>query len=401
MVDYLLQYGFGYCKILPWWQYVLITLTLTQITIFGVTLYLHRSQCHRSLELHPIVQYFFRLWLWLTTGMNTKTWVAVHRKHHAYSETVNDPHSPLIVGLKKVLLEGAELYRQATKKDPALMERYGNGAPDDWIENKLYTPHGVLGLIVTLLIDVFMFGVPGITIWAIQMMWIPLFAAGGINGIGHYYGYRNFITPDTSRNIYPWAFFIGGEELHNNHHTYANAAKFSVHWWEFDIGWLMIRILQFFGLAKPKAVPPKPHYINNKNVIDIDTIKALMRNRFEVLACYTKKVIVPVVREEKSKLHGSIKAALVEATQPVLHQIFVFDQNKLAAAEHTIQQFSNLNIVYQLHQQLQNLWQQTNASPKDLLDSLHNWCQQAETSGIKVLSDFTKYLKTYSVQPAG
>lgn len=400
MVDYLVKYGFGYAKMLHLWQYVVITLILTQITIFGVTLYLHRSQSHRAVDLHPIVQHFFRLWLWLTTGMNTKTWVAIHRKHHAYSETVNDPHSPLVYGLKKVLLEGAELYRQASKKDPNLLKRYGHGTPNDWLEKYVYTPHGVLGLIITLLCDMFIFGVPGITIWAIQMMWIPMFAAGGINGIGHYFGYRNFITQDTSRNIYPIAFFIGGEELHNNHHTYGNSAKFSVHWWEFDIGWFMIKLLQFFGLAKPNCVPPKSCYVTNKNVIDNDTITALMRNRFQVLADYTKRVILPVVKEEEQRVNGQEKLALLKAVKPLLQHIFIFDQNNLVSIEQTIQQFSNLNMVYQLREQLRNLWQQKNASHKELLDNLHDWCQRAETSGIESLRDFIKHLKTYAVQQA-
>jgi stearoyl-CoA desaturase (delta-9 desaturase) len=397
MVDYILRYGFGYLNVLPLWQYVVITLVLTQITIFSVTLYLHRNQSHRAIDLHPLVSHFCRLWLWLTTGMNTKAWVAIHRKHHAKSETVDDPHSPLIYGIKKLLLEGVELYRQAPKKDPELLSRYGKNTPQDWLEKSIYTPYGRLGVILTLLCNVVLFGVPGVTIWAVQMAWIPMFAAGGINGIGHYWGYRNFNTHDTSRNIYPIAFFIGGEELHNNHHTYANSAKFSVHWWEFDIGWLAIRILQALRLAKANYVPPKPAYVKGKTVIDADTIKALMRNRFQVLADYTRQVMAPVFKDEESKADDSSKKLLEQASKPLLHHVCIFDQQLQESVEQTIKQYSNLAVVYQFGEQLQTLWQQTTCSQKELINKLHAWCQQAETSGIKALVDFTQYIKTYAI----
>lgn len=397
MVDYIVNYGFGYFHSLPLWQYVVITLVLTQITIFSVTLYLHRHQSHHAIDLHPVMSHFFRFWLWLTTGMNTKAWVAIHRKHHAKSETVDDPHSPLFYGIKKVLLEGVELYRQAPKKDPELMSRYGKNTPNDWLETKLYTPYGRLGLLIMLTCNVLLFGVPGVTIWGIQMVWIPIFAAGGINGIGHYWGYRNFTTHDTSRNIYPIAFFIGGEELHNNHHTYANSAKFSVHWWEFDIGWLAIRILQAFGLAKPNYVPPKPVYIKGKTVIDSDTIKALMRNRFQVLADYTARVIAPIVKEEENKADNNSKKLLEYASKPLLRHIFIFDQALQESVTKTIKQYSKLDLVCQFGEQLQHLWQHTTGTQKELVNKLHSWCQQAEASGIKALVDFTQHLKTYAL----
>lgn len=401
MAEYLLHYGFGYFKMLPLWEYIAITLVLTQITILSVTLYLHRNQSHRAIELHPTISHFFRLWLWLTTGMSTKAWVAIHRKHHTKVETVDDPHSPVTYGIRKVLLEGTELYRDAPKKDPQLLERYGNGTPNDWIEKHLYTPHGVLGIAIMLTTDLFLFGAPGITIWAVQMIWIPFFAAGGINGIGHYWGYRNFETHDTSRNITPIAFFLGGEELHNNHHTYANSAKFSVQWWEFDMGWLVIRCLQLFGLAKPNYVPPKPAYVHEKTIIDAETIRALMRNRFQVLAKYSKKVMMPALQEEKHKTtNKNSKLLLSRAHKMLARQVFLIDQNIRETLEKTLAQFNTLHVIYQLREQLQNLWQQTTASQKELIDNLHTWCQQAEATGIQALHDFSRHLKTYTTQSA-
>ncbi len=239
-----------------WWAVVLYILVTTHITIVSVTIYLHRHQTHRALEISLIVSYFFRLWLWLTTGMFTKTWVAIHRKHHAKCETVDDPHSPRILGIKKVLWQGAELYRIAGK-DKEMLERYGKFTPNDWLERNFCGKRDRIGISIMLVIDVILFGAIGITVFAVQMVWIPLFAAGGINGIGHYWGYRNFDTPDDSTNIVPWGILVGGEELHNNHHRYGKSAKFSVRWWEFDIGWMYIRILEKLGLARVKYIYDK------------------------------------------------------------------------------------------------------------------------------------------------
>lgn len=399
MINQLLGYSFGYFSNLPWLGYLLVTLALTQITILGVTLYLHRNQSHRAVELHPLISHFFRLWLWLTTGMLTKQWVAIHRKHHAKVETPDDPHSPITHGIRKVFFEGAELYREAPKKDPQLLERYGNGTPDDWLERHVYTGRNRLGIFLMLAINLFLFGVPGLSIWAIQMLWIPLFAAGIINGIGHYWGYRNFETPDSSRNILPFGLITGGEELHNNHHTYANSAKFSVHWWELDIGWLTIRLLQSFGLAKPNYVPPKPAYVREKTTIDAETIKALMRNRFHLLAEYSKKVILPVLREEKRKAHDQSKALLSRARTLLIRDTAFLDKTSKQHLENTLAQFKNLSLAYQLRNQLQTMWQQTAATQKDLIDNLYQWCQQAEQSGIKALKDFAQHIKTYTLRP--
>ncbi len=242
---------------LPWWGYIAYTLLLTHITIVAVTVYLHRHQAHRAVDLHPIISHFFRFWLWLTTAMVTRQWVAVHRKHHARVETAEDPHSPVVFGIRKVLLEGAELYR-AEARDPAIAEKYGHGTPDDWLERNIYSTRFEYGTPLMLVIDLILFGLLGLSVWAIQMAWIPFFAAGVVNGLGHYWGYRNYELPDASTNFMPWGILIGGEELHNNHHAFPSSAKFSSKWWEFDLGWLHIRALCALGLARVKKIAPKP-----------------------------------------------------------------------------------------------------------------------------------------------
>lgn len=274
---------------LPWWGYIVVTLVLTHITIASITIFLHRHQAHRALDLHPIPSHFFRFWLWLTSGMVTKEWAAIHRKHHAKCETLDDPHSPQIYGIKKVLLEGSELYRKESKNLETL-DRYGHGTPDDWIERNVYTKHSVAGVASMLIIDVVLFGPIGITIWAVQMLWTPVMAAGVINGVGHYWGYRNFRAEDASRNIVPWGILIGGEELHNNHHAYPTSAQLSNKWFEFDIGWMYIRILEMMGLAKVKKIAPKLNLNESKTACDLDTLQAVIAHRYEVLAKYTQSL---------------------------------------------------------------------------------------------------------------
>ena len=270
---------------LPWWGYVIYTLVLTHITIAAVTIFLHRHQAHRALDLHPLPSHFFRFWLWITTGMVTKEWTAVHRKHHAKCESEDDPHSPQIAGINKVLWQGTELYRKETRNAETL-EKYGHGTPDDWIERHLYSRHALLGISSMLVIDLVLFGFIGLTIWAVQMLWIPFFAAGVINGIGHYWGYRNFQPEDASRNIVPWGILVGGEELHNNHHAYASSARLSNRWFEFDIGWLYIRMLETVGLAQVKKVAPKVRLVAAKAQCDLATVQAVVTHRYELLAKY-------------------------------------------------------------------------------------------------------------------
>lgn len=382
---------------LPWWGYVIVLLSFTQITIMAVTLYLHRAQAHRALDLHPIVSHFFRFWLWLTTGMVTKEWAAIHRKHHAKVETKEDPHSPITRGIKKVFFEGAELYRFESKNKET-MERYGEGTPDDWIERKLYTPHSSRGIILMLVTNLLLFGPLGLTIWAIQMAWIPLFAAGVINGIGHYWGYRNYEVKDNSRNIIPIGFFLGGEELHNNHHAFATSAKFSAKWWEVDTGWYLIRVLQLFGLAKPKRVVPKLKTLPAKTQIDTDTIKAVISYRFQLMARYSREVIMPVLREEKKRA-GKASGMLLRRAKTVLirDDSIMGPLQKLKLAK-VLDNFQSLRVIYQFRVKLQAIWSRSTASQKELMDALQEWCQQAEATGIDCLLRFARQLKTYVPQ---
>jgi stearoyl-CoA desaturase (delta-9 desaturase) len=384
----------GICS-LPWWGYVVVLMVYTQLTIFGVTIYLHRCQAHRALELHPIVSHFFRFWLWASTGMVTKQWTAVHRKHHAKVETNDDPHSPIAKGIKKVFWEGAELYRKESK-NVATLERYGTGTPDDWMERNVYTRHSTWGITAMLITNLVLFGPLGLTIWALQMAWIPFFAAGVVNGIGHYWGYRNFEVKDASRNIIPIGFFIGGEELHNNHHAFATSAKFSTKWWEVDMGWVVIRSLQFLGLAKPKRKVPEPKMLASKDHIDTDTIKALITYRLQVLSRYTREVILPMLSDERKRAGSKADSALLRRAGTVLVRdsaIMAPSQKRRLAT--VLENFQSLRVVYQLRLTLQDIWSRSTASQKELLDALHEWCRQAEATRIETLLNFVRQLKTY------
>ena len=383
---------------LSFWGYVIALLVLTHITIVAVTVYLHRAQAHRSLDLHPIISHFFRFWLWLTTGMETKEWVSIHRKHHAKCETEDDPHSPQIKGIKKVFFEGAELYREEAKNADT-MQRYGQGTPDDWIERNLYSKHSVAGIVLMFIIDVLLFGVPGVTIWALQMLWIPLFAAGVVNGIGHYWGYRNFECPDAARNIIPFGAFIGGEELHNNHHTYPTSAKFSVKRWEFDLGWHYIRLLQFLKLAKIKRVPPRLAETPGKLHADVDTLKAIITNRFQVMARYSKEVLLPVWQEETEKANNAFNKALLKRAKVSLirTQSLLNEEGKRQLAD-VIDKHHMLALVYQYRLKLQSIWERTTATQRELLEALQEWCQQAEATGITALRKFAGDLAGFSTQ---
>ena len=383
---------------LSWWQLIVVTLLFTQVTILSVTIYLHRFSAHRGIELHKSVQHFFRFWLWATTGMGTKDWTAIHRKHHATCETAEDPHSPVFFGIKKVLLGGTELYREGITEET--LQKYGKGTPDDWLERHLYDPHRMLGIYLMLAIDVALFGAIGITIFAVQMMWIPVFAAGVINGLGHHTGYRNYETPDVSTNIVPWAVFIGGEELHNNHHTHPSSAKFSLKWWEVDIGWGLIVILQTLGLAKVKRLPPVLHKVSPKREIDSDTMFAVINNRFQVMAQYASHVISPLVEQERRKA-GQTEHGLFDRAKNVLsrHNLLIDEYGhhqllRLLAHSH------QLRFIYETRLELQLLWENRTATADELLNSLKQWCHKAEQSGIKTLEDFAQSLRTYSTQPS-
>lgn len=384
---------------LPWWGYLVTILTFTHITMASVTIYLHRHQAHRALTLHSSVSHFFRAWLWLTSGMNTKAWTAIHRKHHAKCETDEDPHSPKIYGITTVLLEGAELYKREACNTETL-ERYGQGTPDDWLERNLYTPYSRTGVITMLVANILLFGVPGITVWAVQMMWNPLFAAGIINGIGHYWGYRNFECPDAATNVMPWGILIGGEELHNNHHTFPTSAKLSVRWFEFDIGWFYIQILASLGLAKVKRVPPKASINLTKKQIDVDTLVALLSNQIQIMTSYSKLVILPLFKQEKSNAQPKTQRLLKRMKSALFRADILID----AADKQYLPQFleSNqvLQLVYNYGERLKSIWNKHNASQKELLDALHEWCRQAEATGLQRLQEFSQYLKGYTLKPA-
>ncbi|MBP6917914.1 MAG: transposase [Legionellaceae bacterium] len=386
---------------LSFWGYVIATIVLTQATIASVTIYLHRHQTHRALDLHPVISHIFRFWLWFTTGMVTSEWVAIHRKHHATTDVEGDPHSPKVVGIKKVFWEGAELYR-AARKDREMIDKYSHGTPDDWIERKIYAPHCTRGLILLFFVDIFLFGVPGITIFAIQMLWIPLWAAGVVNGIGHYWGYRNFECPDTATNVSPWGFWIGGEELHNNHHTFASSAKFSVKWWEFDLGWMYICILSFLGMAKVKKLPPKLMQIDDKLHVDLDTVKAVVGNRFQIMANYYKAVVVPMLQQVKREhvISEEDKKLVQRANVLLKRDQCLLSPKSTSHLQELLARYEQLRVVYDYRESLQYVWQKTAGSQKELVDSLQAWCRQAEESGLDSLRQFAQQLKTYAPLPA-
>jgi len=379
---------------LSWWQVVLYTLATTHITIAAVTIFLHRSQAHRALDLHPIPAHFFRLWLWLGTGMVTKEWVAIHRKHHAKCETEEDPHSPQTRGIETVLWRGAELYR-AEAKVPETMAKFGHGTPNDWIERNLYTRYSWQGVGLMLIIDLALFGVLGLTVWAVQMLWIPITAAGIINGIGHYWGYRNFEAPDASTNVSPWGIIIGGEELHNNHHTYPTAAKFSVKPYEFDIGWVYISLMRKIGWATVKKVPPKLRLGSVRPVADEKTLEALITNRYEVMAGYAREMRrawhaeLDVLKTRGHDL-ATLKAAkrwlhrddekVPEAVRPQLAQV---------RASHP-----TLDKMVTMREELRQLWLNTNHSREQLAVELQSWCRRAEESGVEALRQFSYKLRS-------
>ena len=377
------------------WGLIGATLILTHITIASVTIFLHRHQAHRALELHPIISHFFRFWLWLTTGIQTKEWVAIHRKHHVKCETEQDPHSPQVLGLKKVLWQGAELYRQEAARSETL-EKYGKGTPDDWLEKCVYR-YSFIGISLMLLADLVMFGLAGISIWAIQMIWNPFWATGVINGLGHYWGYRNYECRDASTNIVPWGILIGGEELHNNHHTYANSAKLSSKWWEFDIGWMYIRLLELLGLARVKKLAPKPQIGTPKPVVDMDTMRAVLANRFQIMARYSKDVILPVCRAEKRRADKDARNWLKCARKALIRNEAILDSVDQQALIQALRQSETLRLVYSYKQRLQNIWEHSGKNQEPLLAALQEWCKQAESAGVAMLEDFARSLRSYTL----
>ena len=379
------------------WQLIAVTLVMTHITIVSVTLYLHRHSAHNALDLHPVLKHFFRFWLWLTTAQNTKEWTAIHRKHHAKCETEEDPHSPVVLGIRKVLFEGAELYAQSAT--PENLERYGQRTPEDWIERKVYTPYKMGGIALLAVINLLLFGVNGIWIWAVQMMWIPLWAAGVVNGIGHYMGYRNFECADNARNISPWGILIGGEELHNNHHTYPNSAKLSRRWYEIDIGWGYIRLFQLFGLAKPKGYRPIAHYVPGKQEMDVETVQAITNSRFDIMRQYRKRVMEPVLRQQKFLMDDEIRPRYRKLKRLLSREVSLIHPREKETLDSVLERHEMLKLIYDKSHELQALWRQRGLKPQDKLQALMDWCKEAETSGIRYLEEFAAHLRAYSLRP--
>ena len=379
------------------WQVVVCTLVMTHITIASVTIFLHRCQAHRALDLHPIASHFFRFWLWITTGMVTKEWAAIHRKHHAKCETEEDPHSPITRGIKKVLFEGAELYR-AESKNLETMEKYGHGTPDDWLERNIYSKYSWQGVGLMLIIDVLLFGAIGLTVWAVQMLWIPITAAGIVNGIGHYWGYRNYDCADASTNILPIGIIIGGEELHNNHHTFGTSAKLSSKWYEFDIGWMYIRILQSLGLAKVKKVAPSPKFDCEKLVADFETLQSVIANRYDVMAKYTKSLR----RAWRDELENLVNKAKLESKfLKSSKRLLQCEPAKLEAPQkqQLCELFTHSKALQTMHEmrvELGAIWDRSHSSREQLLQQLQDWCARAEASGIRSLQEFSLRLRSYA-----
>lgn len=379
------------------WEVFAYTMIVTHITIASVTIFLHRHQAHRALDLHPLPSHFFRFWLWLTTGQVTKEWASIHRKHHAKCDTEEDPHSPVTRGIKKVFWQGAELYR-AESENMETMEKYGHGTPDDWIERHVYTGRSWMGIVLMFIINFALFGVIGITVWAVQMMWIPVTAAGIINGIGHYWGYRNYDCADASTNIFPLGLLIGGEELHNNHHTFATSAKLSSKWYEFDIGWGYIRAMEMVGLAKVKKRAPAPKFAKGKVEADFDTLQSVITNRYDVMAKYAKS-FKQAWKEELSHLKdkAQLEARFLKSSRKLLQR----EPGKLEAPQQQqlselFQHSKALETMHLMRVELGVIWERSHFTRDQLLQKLQDWCDRAEASGIKALEDFSLRLRSYA-----
>ncbi len=382
------------------WTLAIYFLVATQLTIFSVTLYLHRSQAHRGVDFHPALAHFFRFWTWLTTSMITKEWVAIHRKHHAKCETEDDPHSPMIKGINTVFWRGVELYREARAQREDI-EQYGKGAPNDWIERHLYTPHATMGPTLLLFISFALFGFWGVAIWALQMAWIPFWAAGVVNGLGHWWGYRNFETSDTATNLTPWGVWVGGEELHNNHHAFPSSARFALRRWEFDIGWAAIKGLAALRLAKVLRVAPALDVRPNIQVPDTDTMRALLAHRFQAMTDYQRNVLAPALRDEARAAGARLRSLLPRK----LRKGMVDDGRWLKpdAREQLrswVAQRPRIRTLVEHRARLSALLEARTHNAAESLHNLQAWCREAEASGIRALQDYSARLKGYSLQPA-
>jgi len=381
------------------WGYVLASLLMVQLTVFAVTLYLHRDAAHRAVDLHPAIRHFCRFWLWLTTGICTREWVAIHRKHHARCETPDDPHSPQVEGLRTVLLEGAELY-QAEARNLETLEKYGRGTPDDWLERNLYSGHTFLGIALMVASFLLLFGVPGIILIAVQLVSQPLLAAGIINGVGHYAGYRNFESPDASRNVTPWALLLGGEELHNNHHAFPSSARFSIRPWEIDIGWAVLRILSVLGLARVRRTAPRPARLPAVQQSDLETVRAVVVARMHVMRDYTRRVMLPTLRLELAALRARIPERAGRLKRLLVRESALLDSGARARLDEVLASSQSLATVHEFRERLKAIWSGAATSNEHLVIQFREWCAQAEASGIRALQDFAAGLRGYALRPA-
>ena len=397
MLQFIAEHYYGILG-LGFWGYVIAGAIGVHITLIAITLYHHREQAHRSVDLHPALRHFFRFWLWMNTGVITKQWVAVHRKHHAMCERDGDPHSPQLVGLKTVLLQGAELYRQEAR-NPETVEKYGRGTPDDWVERHLYSRWPNVGVGLLFFVVVFLFGLPGIALYGFQLITMPLLAAGIINGLSHARGYRNFETEDASTNLWPLAVFVAGEELHNNHHAFPSSARFSQHPWEIDLGWLHLRLFAALGLARIRRVAPKPELVEGPSNPDIEALRSILINRMHVLRHYRKSVTFPVLRGEIRQYNGKARAPIRRAKRWLTRHPSLLDSQSQERLAELMEKYPSLKTVMEYRNELKALWETTDLSNERLLAELMRWCSRAEASGIKALEEFSAYLKSFRPSP--
>jgi len=398
IVQFIFDYHHGLAN-LGFWGYVVVALVVMQITLMGITLYYHRDQAHRAIDLHPALRHFFRFWLWVNTGANTREWVAVHRKHHAFCEKEGDPHSPKIFGLKCVLLRGAELYRvEAANK--ATIEKYSKGTPDDWLERNVYSrwPNG--GIVLLAVTDLVLFGVGGIILLSIQLITMPLLAAGVINGLGHAKGYRNFETDDASTNLWPVGLLVAGEELHNNHHAFPSSAKFSLRRGEIDLGWLYIKLLAPLGLVNVRRVAPQPQLASTPGSLDLGALRAIIINRMHVLRHYTQNVTLPVLRHEVERVGENASAAVARARRFLSRSPSMLDAVSQARLEELMGRHPSFRTVMEFRSELKALWSGAHRSNEHLLADFKEWCSRAEASGIQRLQEFAIYLRSYAPSAA-
>ena len=373
------------------WQMALYFLVASQLTMMSTTLYLHRSATHRGVDLHPVVSHFLRFWNWLTTAMVTKEWVAIHRKHHARCETSEDPHSPRFAGINTVLWRGVELYQEAAK-DPELLDKYGKGTPDDWVERRVYTGLRNSGVIALFFINTALFGLPGVAIWALQMALMPFAAAGVINGLGHWWGYRNFDTADTATNLSPWGLVIGGEELHNNHHAFPSSAKFALRKWEFDLGWAVLWTLQKLRLATVLRVAPQLDVRPNIATPDAETVRAMMVHRWQVATDYFKTVLKPQLKAESESLPRRLRRALRSEGRWL-------DDARRQRMQDYVAARPQLQQLLEFRRRLMEIYEIKSADAAAKMDALKAWCHEAEASGIAALQDYSMRLKGYALVP--